>query len=260
MDPQRAWTAAELLLDAIIVVGVFLLADRLWKKIPKKFKPNRFIEYVLFSLVVGVAYIVIEIPAERVLNIGRAMDGDQVAQATLGIQDLNGKIPSLMGVGPDIPWFHSIDYGLYWLTKAAAQGEPTAQACLGFTYLDPVHGRTRQAPELLLDAIQNPQTNQHIRGQALWALGRAFLTGENVDQDFRKARICFEAGDSLDNALSTFELGKLFRDGNGVDQDADKADKYFKRAAKLGCTERDGKPHLDMDKINPPPFVLQDKH
>lgn len=64
-------------------------------------------------------------------------------------------------------------------------------------------------------------------------LGRMYLRGEGVKQDFKLARLWYERSATLGDRESHNGLGILFRDGLGVKKDMEKAFKYFQTAAGL---------------------------
>ncbi|KAK4193298.1 hypothetical protein QBC35DRAFT_372309 [Podospora australis] len=62
-------------------------------------------------------------------------------------------------------------------------------------------------------------------------LGRMYLRGEGVAQDFNRAKFWFERGEKLRDAQSQFGLALLYRYGYGVDIDLPKATSLLKAAA-----------------------------
>jgi SEL1 protein len=62
-------------------------------------------------------------------------------------------------------------------------------------------------------------------------LGRMFLRGEGIKQDFELAQVWFKRGSSNGDALSHYSLGIMYLDGLGVPQDPVKAAEYFAPAA-----------------------------
>jgi SEL1 protein len=64
-------------------------------------------------------------------------------------------------------------------------------------------------------------------------LGRMYMRGEGVKQDFKLARLWYERSANLGDRESHNGLGILYRDGLGVKKDMEKAFKYFQAAAGL---------------------------
>lgn len=64
-------------------------------------------------------------------------------------------------------------------------------------------------------------------------LGRMYLRGEGMKQDFKLARLWFSRAASLGDREAHNGLGILYRDGLGVKKDSEKAFKYFQTAAGL---------------------------
>ncbi|RVY15589.1 sel1 repeat family protein [Helicobacter pylori] len=54
------------------------------------------------------------------------------------------------------------------------------------------------------------------------------------NQDFSKARKCFERACGLNNGRGCNNLGVLYRDGQGVEKNLTKAAQYISKACKLG--------------------------
>lgn len=65
-------------------------------------------------------------------------------------------------------------------------------------------------------------------------LGRIYLAGEEVEQDFDIARKWFEKGAENNDAISLCYLAAIYYFGNGVKEDIEKAEKLFRKAAELG--------------------------
>jgi len=72
---------------------------------------------------------------------------------------------------------------------------------------------------------------EKLASKAAGYLGRMYLRGEGVKQDFNKARIWFRLGVSNGDALSQYSLGLMYLHGLGLKQDAVKAADYFGAAA-----------------------------
>lgn len=70
-----------------------------------------------------------------------------------------------------------------------------------------------------------------IAAKAAGYLGRMYLRGEGVQQDFDRAAFWFERGKALDDAQSQYCLGLMWLNGYGVDKNVGKATDFFKAAA-----------------------------
>jgi SEL1 protein len=86
----------------------------------------------------------------------------------------------------------------------------------------PKKGRTRA------DVSSN---TEKLASKAAGFLGRMFLRGEGIKQDFELAQVWFKRGSSNGDALSHYSLGIMYLDGLGVPQDPVKAAEYFAPAA-----------------------------
>ncbi|KAF2417431.1 HCP-like protein, partial [Tothia fuscella] len=74
-------------------------------------------------------------------------------------------------------------------------------------------------------------STEKYASKAAGFLGRMFLRGEGVPQDFDVAQIWFKRGASNGDAVSQYSLGIMYLDGLGVPQDTVKAAEYFGPAA-----------------------------
>jgi len=74
-------------------------------------------------------------------------------------------------------------------------------------------------------------TTEKFASKAAGYLGRMFLRGEGIKQDFELALVWFKRGSSNGDALSQYSLGVMYMDGLGVTQDPIKAAEYFAPAA-----------------------------
>ncbi|PWZ00052.1 hypothetical protein BCV70DRAFT_200223 [Testicularia cyperi] len=86
-------------------------------------------------------------------------------------------------------------------------------------------------------------------GMAAGIVGRMYLRGEGVAQDFARAWVWFSRGQDTGDAASYNGVGVMLRDGLGVKRDVSKAVSYFEAAAKAGHGEASvnvAKVHLDL--------------
>ncbi|KAB8446198.1 hypothetical protein FH972_025180 [Carpinus fangiana] len=83
-------------------------------------------------------------------------------------------------------------------------------------------GKIRSDPEPGLDKLAS---------KAAGYLGRMFLRGEGMDQNFAKARVWFKRGVDNGDALCQYSLGLMYLNGFGVEKDAVRAADYLGAAA-----------------------------
>jgi len=76
-----------------------------------------------------------------------------------------------------------------------------------------------------------PHGTEMLAAKAAGYLGRMFLRGEGMEQNFGKAQIWFTRGVSNGDALSQYSLGLMYLNGYGVPRDVVKASDYFAAAA-----------------------------
>lgn len=124
----------------------------------------------------------------------------------------------------------------YWkkIELDAREGNSQAQAELSIRYMngdDVPKDITKSVDLLKKSALQG---NPHGK----IGLGKLYLYGEGVKQDFVQSRKYFkEAFDTLSNKKNDkkgddyYSLAQLYLNGNGVDHNDELADKWFKRAA-----------------------------
>ena len=70
-----------------------------------------------------------------------------------------------------------------------------------------------------------------IAAKAAAYLGRMFLRGEGMEQNFEKAALWFKRGISNGDAFCQYEMGLMYLHGLGVRKDVVRASDYFKAAA-----------------------------
>lgn len=80
--------------------------------------------------------------------------------------------------------------------------------------------------------VPPPQSTENA--SALVLLGREYLTGERVPQDFQEARKHFRVAADMGNAAAQFFLGNMHDKGYGVPQDYKEALKWYRLAADQG--------------------------
>lgn len=79
---------------------------------------------------------------------------------------------------------------------------------------------------------ENSKPNlEKIAAKSAGYLGRMYMRGEGVQQDFDRAKFWFDRGTSAGDAQSQYCLGLLWLNGYGVPRNVGKATDYFKAAA-----------------------------
>ncbi|KAK4197851.1 hypothetical protein QBC40DRAFT_284721 [Triangularia verruculosa] len=80
--------------------------------------------------------------------------------------------------------------------------------------------------------VQNPKPGlDKYAAKAAGYIGRMYMRGEGVDQNFVRAKYWFERGSILKDSQSQYSLGLLYLHGHGVPIDVPKATDFFKAAA-----------------------------
>ncbi|KAK4178640.1 hypothetical protein QBC36DRAFT_324253 [Triangularia setosa] len=80
--------------------------------------------------------------------------------------------------------------------------------------------------------VQSPKTGlDKYAAKAAGYIGRMYMRGEGVDQNFVRAKYWFERGAYLKDSQSQYSLGLLHLNGYGVPMDVPKSTDYFKAAA-----------------------------
>lgn len=90
-------------------------------------------------------------------------------------------------------------------------------------------------------------------GSAAGMIGRMYLRGEGVQQDFVRAWVWFSRGKDTGDAESYNGLGMMLRDGLGVTVDIGSATSYFEAAAKVrhsGANINLAKIHMEMGDLD----------
>ncbi len=90
-------------------------------------------------------------------------------------------------------------------------------------------------------------------GTAAGMIGKMYLRGEGVKQDFARAWVWFSRGQTTGDAESYNGLGVMLRDGLGTPIDMATAVSYFEAAAKVrhsGANVNLAKIHMDMDDVD----------
>ncbi|KAL2141497.1 hypothetical protein VTI28DRAFT_2371 [Corynascus sepedonium] len=146
---------------------------------------------------------------------------------------------------PNSDAYASIEDIIEYLDLMSQKGDFKASFNLGRIYYEGQRGLDKNmalARKYFFDVTQkywrknrpvdNPKTGlDRTAGKAAGFIGRMYMRGEGVEQDFSRAKVWFERGDILKDAQSQYGLGLLYLNGYGVKADTGQAIDYFKMAA-----------------------------
>jgi len=142
-----------------------------------------------------------------------------------------------------------MDDVLEFLYSKERDGDYGAVFSLGRHYYEPPRGyrrNLRKAQRQFMKIARaywnkDGKVNTKIpKGLDRWAgksaayIGRMFLRGEGMEQNFEKASTWLKRGVTNGDAFSQYHLGLMYRDGLGVPKDGHRAATYFKAAAEQG--------------------------
>lgn len=141
----------------------------------------------------------------------------------------------------------SIEDIIEYLDLMAQKGDFKAAFNLGRIYYEGQRGLSKNmaiARRYFLDVVQkywkknrpieNPKGGlERFAGKAAGYIGRMYLRGEGVEQNFDRAKFWLERGSLLKDAQSQHFLGLMYLHGYGVKRDLPQAIDYFKAAASL---------------------------
>jgi TPR repeat protein len=160
--------------------------------------------------------------------LDEAKAGDAQAQTSIGRAYWQGT-----GVPKDYV------QAVYWLRKAAEQGNPGAQIGLGIIYdgeLEEVKGVPQDTEQA---AIWYRKAAEQGNGIAEYLLGKLYSSGRGVPHDYAQAaawyRKAAERGEMMLSAQAA--LGELYASGQGVPQDYTQALAWDRKAAEQGNAE-----------------------
>jgi uncharacterized protein len=166
-----------------------------------------------------------------------AVQGDPSAQHNLGVRYLYGQ-----GVSP------LRKTALFWLEKSANQGYVAAQSLLGKLYSKTSDGnfvvsgskRRGSQPRLPLRLANQRgfewtrKAAQNGDPQAQFYLGKSYLYGKSVSQDYGKALHWLQKAGNQENQEAQFLLGEIYLYSTGVETNLETAHQWFSRAAQGG--------------------------
>ena len=143
----------------------------------------------------------------------------------------------------------NIDDVLEYLSLKESSGDYGATFQLGKHYYEPPRGykrNLRKAQRQFMKIARaywtkdgkvnskSPKGIEKTAGQAAAYIGRMFLRGEGMEQNFDKAKTWFNRGVSSGDAYAQYHLGIMYQEGFGVQKDGPRAATYFKTAAEQG--------------------------
>jgi SEL1 protein len=146
---------------------------------------------------------------------------------------------------PNSDAYASIEDIIEYLDLMSQKGDFKASFNLGRIYYEGQRGLDKNmalARKYFFDVTQkywrksrpvdNPKVGlDKTAGKAAGFIGRMYMRGEGVEQNFDRAKIWFERGDGLKDAQSQYGLGLLYLNGYGIKADAAQAIEFFKKAA-----------------------------
>ncbi|KAL2401449.1 hypothetical protein ABEF93_006206 [Exophiala dermatitidis] len=139
-----------------------------------------------------------------------------------------------------------VDYVLEYLDMRERQGDYNAMLTLGKHYYEAPRGykrNLRKAQRQFMkiaraywgkDGKVNPKAPrgiERVAGKAAAYIGRMFLRGEGMEQNYEKALLWLKRGLANGDSFAQYHLGLMYRDGLGVPQDGLRAGTYLKAAA-----------------------------
>jgi SEL1 protein len=148
--------------------------------------------------------------------------------------------------GPNSDAHASFEDVIEYLDLMSRKGDLKATFSLGKLYYDGSRGMKRdlrlakqyflqvareQWPKKGRPTTEVSTSTERLAAKAAGFLGRMFLRGEGMKQDFELAQVWFKRGVSNGDALSQYSMGLMYLYGHGVEADPVKASEYFGPAA-----------------------------
>ena len=168
---------------------------------------------------------------------------------------LYGEGASHSSAGPnarrETPEYKNFEDVLEYLIMTEASGDITSTFMLGKNYYDPPRGYKRNLRAARRqfakvagmywgkDGKVNSKAPEHIEkwaGKAAAYIGRMFMRGEGMEQNFENAMTWFDRGVTTGDSFAQYHKGLMYRDGLGVPQDGTKAGAFLKASAEQGFT------------------------
>ena len=144
---------------------------------------------------------------------------------------------------------NNLDDVFEYLSMRESAGDYGASFNLGKYYYDPPRGykrNLRKAQRQFMKVARAywgedgkvkqklPKNIEGWAGKAAAYIGRIFLRGEGLEQNYEKAITWFRRGVSNGESYAQYHLGIMYRDGLGVPQNGNSAATYLKAAAEQG--------------------------
>lgn len=167
-----------------------------------------------------------------------------LAEAKAGNADAQARVGRAYWQGSGV----TKDYvqAVFWLRKAAEQGNVVAQVSLGVLY-DGAFEKPKGVPQDYVQAaVWYRKAAEQGNDIAEYMLGRLYANGQGVPQDYAQAAVWYrkaaEKGGMMASAQSA--LGTLYDQGKGVPRDYAKAVALYRKAADQG--NADAQLHLGV--------------
>ncbi len=161
-----------------------------------------------------------------------------------------GEGASVSSSGPNAPrdgvTAAHIDYVLDYLDTKERQGDYNAVFTIGKQYYEAPRGykkNFRKAQRQFMKvaraywtkdgkvSAKAPKGIERLAGKAAAYIGRMFLRGEGMEQNFEKAQTWFKRGIAQGDSFAQYHMGIMYREGLGVPVDGVRAGAYLKAAA-----------------------------
>jgi uncharacterized protein len=122
-----------------------------------------------------------------------------------------------------------------WYEKAAAQGHPKAQFCMGILHRDGTGGVPRskeKALEWFLKAAEQGYS------KAQMSLAGMYYKGQGAEKNLREAIKWFLKAAEQGNPQAQYTLGMMYQKGRGVRPDPAEAERWYRKAADQGYPKK----------------------
>ena len=130
---------------------------------------------------------------------------------------------------------------------AIEQGHIVSKYYLADMYLDHYPEKITDATSLLEEVISDGE----YEGLACAKLGKLYLRGKGVTQDYIKAMQWFEKGESYQHSSCFMELSYMYFNGLGVDKDLQRALEYVEKAGEDHIAYEDAKEAIKNEISSP---------
>lgn len=120
------------------------------------------------------------------------------------------------------------DKAMFWLVKAAQQGDPECEFQLGTLY--------ESLPDYPSAVHWFKKAAEQGHAQAQHLLARCYHSGKGVTKDYNLAFFWIQQSAQQGNAMAQNGLGICFQDGIGVQRDLQLGFSWFQKSADQGCS------------------------